>query len=61
MWGPIEATAGPIALLVFLSALMIILPTVLSYASLNRHAPSAGARLAQVRRSIAEPARARPS
>ena len=43
MWGPIEATAGPIAPLVFLAALMIILPTVLSYASLNRHAPSAGA------------------
>ena len=43
MWGPIEATAGPVAPLVFLAALIIILPTVLSYASLNRHAPSAGA------------------
>lgn len=43
MWGPMEATAGPIAPLVFLAALIIILPTVLSYASLNRHAPSAGA------------------
>ena len=42
-WGPIEATAGPIAPLVFLAAMIIILPTVLSYASLNRHAPSAGA------------------
>jgi amino acid transporter len=42
-WGPIEATAGPIAPLVFLAALAIILPTALSYASLNRHAPSAGA------------------
>jgi amino acid transporter len=43
MWGPIEATAGPVVPLVFLGALAIILPTVLSYASLNRHAPSAGA------------------
>src|SRR5665213_1673736 len=43
MWGPIEATAGPVVPLVFLGALTIILPTVLSYASLNRHAPSAGA------------------
>jgi amino acid transporter len=42
-WGPIEAAAGPIAPLVFLAALAITLPTVVSYASLNRHAPSAGA------------------
>jgi amino acid transporter len=42
-WGPIEAAAGPVAPLVFLGALAIILPTALSYASLNRHAPSAGA------------------
>lgn len=41
-WGPIEAAAGPIAPLVFLAALAIILPTVVSYAALNRHAPSAG-------------------
>jgi len=43
MWGPIESTAGPVAPLVFLAALVITLPTALSYASLNRHAPSAGA------------------
>ena len=43
MWGPIEAATGPIAPLVFLAALVIILPTALSYASLNRYAPSAGA------------------
>ena len=43
MWGPIEVTAGPVAPLVFLAALIITLPTVLSYASLNRVAPSAGA------------------
>jgi amino acid transporter len=42
-WGPIEAAAGPVAPLVFLAALLITLPTVLSYASLNRYAPSAGA------------------
>jgi putrescine importer len=42
-WGPMEATAGPVTPLVFLSALAITLPTALSYASLNRHAPSAGA------------------
>src|SRR5665213_4606013 len=42
-WGPIEAAAGPVAPLVFLAALAITLPTVLSYASLSRHAPSAGA------------------
>ncbi|HLZ83167.1 MAG TPA: APC family permease [Caulobacteraceae bacterium] len=42
-WGPIEAAAGPIAPLVFLAALAITLPTVVSYAALNRHAPSAGA------------------
>lgn len=42
-WGPIEATAGPVAPLVFLAALVILAPTVLSYAALNRHAPSAGA------------------
>ena len=42
-WGPIEAATGPIAPLVFLAALLILLPTALSYASLNRHAPSAGA------------------
>lgn len=42
-WGPIEATAGPVVPLVFLAALVILAPTVVSYASLNRHAPSAGA------------------
>ncbi len=42
-WGPIEAAAGPLAPLVFLAALLNTLPTVLSYASQNRHAPSAGA------------------
>jgi hypothetical protein len=39
--GPIEATAGPVVRLVFLAALALVLPTVLSYASLNRCASSA--------------------
>jgi amino acid transporter len=43
MWGPIEAATGPVAPLIFLMALVIILPTAISYAALNRHAPSAGA------------------
>jgi amino acid transporter len=52
MWGPIEATAGPVVPLVFLGALAIILPTVLSYASLNRHAPSAGAAASWLRETV---------
>ncbi|HEY1707096.1 MAG TPA: APC family permease [Rhizomicrobium sp.] len=51
-WGPIEATAGPVVPLVFLAALAIVLPTVLSYASLNRHAPSAGAIAVWLRMAI---------
>jgi amino acid transporter len=43
LWGPIESAAGPVAPLVYLAVLAITLPTALSYASLNRHAPSAGA------------------
>jgi APA family basic amino acid/polyamine antiporter len=42
-WGPIETEAGPIAPLIFLAALLLILPTVLSNASLNQDAPSAAA------------------
>jgi amino acid transporter len=52
MWGPIEATAGPVVPLVFLGALAIIVPTVLSYASLNRHAPSAGAAASWLRITV---------
>jgi amino acid transporter len=51
-WGPIEAAAGPIAPLVFLAALIITLPTVVSYASLSRHAPSAGAAAAWLWASV---------
>ncbi len=43
LWGPIEAATGPVAPLVFLAVLIVTLPTALSYASLNRHAPSAAA------------------
>jgi putrescine importer len=42
LWGPMQAAAGPVAPLIFLAALAVTLPTALSYAGLNRHAPSAG-------------------
>ena len=42
LWGPMQVAAGPITPLLFLAALAITLPTALSYASLNRYAPSAG-------------------
>lgn len=42
LWGPMQVAAGPITPLVFLAALVLTLPTALSYASLNRYAPSAG-------------------
>ena len=51
-WGPIEAAAGPIAPLVFLAALAITLPTALSYASLNHHAPSAAATASWLWRTV---------
>lgn len=43
LWGPMQAAAGPISPLVFLGAAMLALPTAISYAVLNREAPSAGA------------------
>lgn len=43
LWGPMQAAAGPITPLVFLSAAALALPTAISYAVLNREAPSAGA------------------
>jgi len=43
MWGPMQASAGPITPLIFLSAMVLTLPTGISYALLNRDAPSAGA------------------
>ena len=42
-WGPMQVAAGPITPLVFLAAMALTLPTAISYALLNRQAPSAGA------------------
>lgn len=43
LWGPMQAAAGPISPLIFLGALLVTLPTALSYASLNQQVPSTGA------------------
>jgi putrescine importer len=43
LWGPMQVATGPITPLVFLAALLLTLPTAISYAALNSHAPSAGA------------------
>jgi putrescine importer len=42
-WGSMQAMAGPITPLIFLAAMVLTLPTAISYALLNRSAPSAGA------------------
>src|SRR5579871_1467178 len=43
LWGPMQTAAGPITPVIFLAALALILPTAVSYALLNREAPSAAA------------------
>ncbi len=43
LWGPMEAATGPIVPLVFIASAALALPTALSYAYLNKEAPSAGA------------------
>jgi basic amino acid/polyamine antiporter, APA family len=43
LWGPMQVAAGPITPLIFLAAMIMILPTAISYALLNQEAPSAGA------------------
>src|SRR5882724_1915305 len=43
LWGPMQSAAGPITPLIFLAAMLMTLPTAISYAVLNRAAPSAGA------------------
>jgi amino acid transporter len=43
LWGPMQVAAGPITPLIFLASMIMILPTAISYALLNREAPSAGA------------------
>ena len=42
-WGPMQSGGGPITPLIFLAAMVLVLPTAISYAQLNREAPSAGA------------------
>lgn len=42
LWGPMQALAGPITPLVFIAAMVMVLPTAVSYALLNRHMPSTG-------------------
>ena len=43
LWGPMQVAAGPITPLIFLAAMLMTLPTAISYALLNQEAPSAGA------------------
>ena len=43
LWGPMQVAGGPITPLIFLAAMVMTLPTAISYALLNREAPSAGA------------------
>ncbi len=43
LWGQMQVAAGPIAPLIFLAAMLLTIPTAISYALLNREAPSAGA------------------
>src|SRR5687767_9565270 len=43
LWGPMQTAAGPITPLIFLAAMLLTLPTAISYALLNRERPSAAA------------------
>lgn len=43
LWGPMQQAAGPITPLIFVAAMLMTLPTAISYAELNREVPSAGA------------------
>lgn len=43
LWGTMQSMAGPIAPLIFLSAMLLTLPTAISYAVMNRRMASAGA------------------
>jgi amino acid transporter len=56
LWGPMEAAAGPISPLVFAGAALLALPTAISYAALNREAPSAGAASTWLWRAVSGPA-----
>lgn len=52
LWGTMEAATGPITPIVFLSAMLLILPTGISYAVLNSRFPSAGAASTWLWRSV---------
>jgi basic amino acid/polyamine antiporter, APA family len=55
LWGPMQAAAGPISPLVFLGAAALAMPTAISYAVLNREAPSAGAASTWLWRAVSPP------
>jgi amino acid transporter len=48
IWGPMQVAAGPVTPLIFLATTLMTLPTAISYALLNREAPSAAAATAWV-------------
>jgi amino acid transporter len=52
LWGTMQATTGPITPLIFLSAMIVTLPTGISYALLNSRFPSAGAACTWLWRSV---------
>lgn len=52
LWGTMEAATGPVTPLIFLSAMLITLPTGISYAVLNSRFPSAGAASTWLWRSV---------
>src|SRR6267154_6540669 len=52
LWGTMEAATGPVTPLIFLSAMLVTLPTGISYAVLNRRFPSAGAASTWLWRSV---------
>lgn len=41
-WGPMTSSAGPVAPLIFLMALLVSIPTAISYAMVSKELPSAG-------------------
>ena len=52
LWGTMEAATGPVTPLIFLSAMLVTLPTGISYAVLNSRFPSAGAASTWLWRSV---------
>jgi len=55
-WGPMQVAAGPVTPLIFLAAMFMTLPTAISYAVLNREAPSAGAASTWLWTAVSPPA-----